>query len=120
MKIISKSGDDLCPVAAILSFLAVRSAGSGPLFQFSDGHYLTRNRLVCELRHILAAANDETKAQYSGHSFRVEAATNAALASLDGLLIKKTTRSWESVAYLRYIRISKDQLAAVTAHLNSA
>lgn len=65
-------------MAAILSFLAVCNAGSGPLFQFSDGRYLTRNRLVCELRHILTAANNETKAQYSGHSIRIEAATKPA------------------------------------------
>ena len=116
--IIGKSGDNLCPVAAMLSFLAARGAGSGPLFQFSDCRYLTRDRLVSELRWILAAAYIDTS-QYCGHSFRIGAATTAARAGVEDLLIK-TMGKWELVAYLSYIRTSKDQLSAVTARLSSA
>ena len=108
----------MCPVAAMLSYLAAHGAGSGPLFQFSDGRYLTRDRLVCELRRVLAAANIDMS-QYCGHSFRIGAATTAARAGVEDSLIKTMGR-WESVAYLRYIRTSKDQLAAVTARLSSA
>ena len=85
--IIGKSGDNVCPVAAMLSFLAARSAGSGPLFQFSDGHYLTRDRLVSELRRIWAATNIDTS-QYCDHSFRIGAATTAARAGVEDSLIK--------------------------------
>ena len=40
----------LCPVAAVLSHLALCPAGMGPLFRFEDGRALTRRCLVEELR----------------------------------------------------------------------
>lgn len=50
---LGRTSQDLCPVAAILSYLAQFSSSkakkSGPFFQFSDGRPLTRERLVKEL-----------------------------------------------------------------------
>ena len=74
---IGYTGNDLCPVSALLSYLTYRSPNSGPLFQFLDGKPLTCNRLVGQLRAALAAAGIDWK-QYSGHSFRIGAATTAA------------------------------------------
>ena len=40
--IIGRTEGKLCPVAAVLNYLAKRGPGSGPLFWFEDGRPLTR------------------------------------------------------------------------------
>ena len=35
------TGDQLCPVAAILAYLAIRPSSPGPLFVFQDGSSLS-------------------------------------------------------------------------------
>ena len=47
------TGSDLCPVTALMNYLVIRGKSPGPLFKFSDGHYLTRQRLVDALRKAL-------------------------------------------------------------------
>ena len=39
---VGATGKWLCPVAAVLPYMVQRGSGGGPLFQFSDGQYLTR------------------------------------------------------------------------------
>ena len=51
--------------------------------------------------------------QYAGHSFRIGAATMAALAEVPDSTIQMLGR-WNSTAFLRYIRSPKDHLAAGT------
>ena len=46
---IGKTGGNLCPVAAVLVYMALRSPGKGPLFDFQDGSPLTRQKLVARL-----------------------------------------------------------------------
>ena len=53
---------------------------------------------------------------YSGHSFRIGAATSAAQAGLGDALIKTLGR-WESAAYQRYIRTPRDTLAGISSQL---
>ena len=50
---ISRTGGNLCPVAAILSYMAVRGPGEDPLFCFQNGNPLTRQRLVTRMREVL-------------------------------------------------------------------
>ena len=88
----------------------------GPLFMFSDGRYLSRDRQVSSLRRVLSAANIDMSC-FNGHSFRIRAATTAAKAGLEDSLIKMLGR-WESTAYLWYIHTSRDQLAAVASSLS--
>ena len=79
------------------------------LFLFPDGTYLTRQRLVEEVRQALGKAGlDPSK--YCGHSFRIGAATTAAEKGMEDSVIKTLGR-WRSLAYLEYIRIPRDQLA---------
>ena len=47
---------DLCPVSALLAYVAVRPAGTGPLFIFKDGSFLTRERLVGAVQSALRQA----------------------------------------------------------------
>ena len=53
---LGRSQSDLCPVAAMLAYLAVRGINVGPLFQFANGRPLTHQRVVDHLRDVLMAA----------------------------------------------------------------
>ena len=114
---LGKTGSVLCPVAAIMDYLCVRGMSPGPLFQFSDGRMLTRQRFVEAVREALKKAGvDQSK--YCGHSFRIGAATTAASRGLEDSIIKTLGR-WESVAYLQYIKIPCQQLAGYSSLLAS-
>jgi hypothetical protein len=112
---VGRTGTKVCPVVAIVNYLATRGKRDGPLFMFKDGRFLTRQRLVDALRLGLQKAGlDNTL--YCGHSFRIGAATTAAQRGLEDSVIKTLGR-WESVAYLEYIRIKRDQLAVYSKTL---
>ena len=112
---LGRTGNVLCPVAAVLAYLAVRPQAPSPLFVFKDGSYPTRERLVAHLRMGLRQAGLEA-GRYSSHSFRIGAATTAAQAGVKGLFIKMLGR-WESAAYQHYVRTPRDQLAAISSRL---
>ena len=61
---------DVCPVGALLGYIAHRGLAPGPLFHFQDGKYLTRDLLVREIRLALGSIGIDVSA-YSGHSFRI-------------------------------------------------
>ena len=96
---LGRTDRDLCPVTALLAFLAIRPAVEGPLFVFSDGSPLTRDKLVDAVRQALGRAGISA-AGYSGHSFRIGAAPTAAQAGLEDSVIKMLGQ-WESAAYQR-------------------
>ena len=108
----------ICPVAALLAYVAVRPSMAGPLFIYKDGTPLTRERLVVAVRHALERLG-HVASQYSGHSFRIGAATTAAQAGLEDSVVKMMGR-WESSAYLRYICTPRDSLATISVHLARA
>ena len=112
---LGRTGRDLCPVGALLAFMAVRPAVKGPLFVFANGTRLTRDRLVEAVCRALQQAGIPT-AGYSGHSFRIGAATSAAEAGLQDSMVKMLGR-WESSAYQRYIQTPRATLAAFSARL---
>ena len=103
----------LCPVLAYLS----RHPGpsSGPLLIHEDGQPLTRDQFVRLLKDALSICGIDCKG-YSGHSFRIGAATAAAQAGIPYHLIKTLGR-WESEAYQTYIRTPSSILAAVSLAL---
>ena len=74
-----RTGTPLCPVSALLAYLAVRPPNPGPLFVFQDGTPLSRVQLVTHLRKALSQVGEEV-ASFSGHSFRIGAASTAARA----------------------------------------
>ena len=106
---------DLCPVAAMLGYLVQRGSAPSPLFMFDDGRLLTRDRFVSAMRTALTNG-DIDPSQYAGHSFRVGAATTAALQGLQDSLIK-TLGWWESSAYQVYIRTPRSTLVSVSRSL---
>ena len=93
------------------SHLRIRTSSPGPLFLFRDGTTLSRATLVAHLRTALAQVGIDAS-QYSGHSFRIGAATSAAQAGYSDSFIRSLGR-WKSAAFITYIRISPSDLAAV-------
>ena len=84
---LGRTRTDLCPVAAILSYLVAKGAGPGPFFRFTDGRPLTRSRFVDRVREALADAGVDA-GSYCRHSFRIGAATTAAARGIEDSIIK--------------------------------
>ena len=78
---LGRTGDVLCPVCALLAYLARRPSTSGPLFLLQSGQPLSRCALVTAVRQALACAGLDVS-RFNGHSFRIGAATAAAAAGL--------------------------------------
>ena len=105
------SGTAVCPVAALMRYLAVRPPGDGQLFVWENSRPLTRTTFVTHLRRGLQSAGLDMS-QFSGHSLRIGAATSAAAAGVPDHLIKTLGR-WRSEAYQLYIRTPRDSLLGV-------
>ena len=112
---IGATNDHLCPVAALMAYLAVRDKDmTTPLFKFQDNEPMSRDRFVREVRKALREAGmDQSK--YAGHSFRSGAATVAAACGLEDSLIK-ALGIWESSAYQIYVKLPRQSLVSIAAH----
>ena len=107
----------LCPVTAILQYLAIRPQSTGPMFIFQDNRPLTKESFISHVHQALAAEGIDTQ-YYKGHSFRIGAATTAAACGLSESLIKTLGR-WSSSAYQLYIRTPPSEPSMVTSKLSS-
>lgn len=114
---LGKTASPICPVGAMVAYLAARGNPAGPLFLYEDGSPLSRSRLVAAVRSCLRAGGVREEL-YSGHSFRIGAATTAATKGIEDSMIQVLGR-WQSSAYLRYVRIPRENLAAVSSVLVS-
>ena len=113
-----RTGEAICPVTAMLTYLAIRGTDNGPLFRLRGGNPLTKPAFVSSVRGALARAGlDPTK--YAGHSFRIGAATTAAAAGIEDSLIQTLGR-WKSSAYLLYVKVPRDRLAGLSTTLAKA
>ena len=88
---VGRTANNLCPVAAVLTYMVARGQDSGPLFKWENGRFLTREAFVAAVRKALAEAGIAPK-DYLGHSFRIGAATTAAQQGLQDSLIKTLGR----------------------------
>ena len=113
---LGRTKNGLCPVAAILAYLAVRKNIQGPLFRFQNGSALTKDHFITVVREVLQTMGIDATS-YSGHSFRIGAATTTVSMGVEDSMIKGLGR-WNSNAFQAYIRISCDHLAAVKATLS--
>ena len=112
---VGRTNNDLCPVAAMLTYLSVRGFDYGPLFTTEQGLPLTCAKLVTLLRAALVAAGIDPM-QYSGHSFRTGAATTAAANGVSDATIQTLGR-WASDSYVRYIHLPQHSLAQLSTVL---
>ena len=101
---------DICPVRAVLEFMVVRKAGSGPFFRDREKGGLTRRDFVSEVRKALAERG-MPDAGISGHSFRIGAATAVAVSGASDEEVKALGR-WRSREYKGYVRREEGDQAA--------
>ena len=113
--VIGRGTQEICPISAVLDYMSRRGPAPGPLFVFGDGRCLTRPRFVAALRLALGAAGIDARL-YSGHSFRIGAATTAAIRGIPDSLIKTMGR-WQSSAYTLYVRTPTSVLQSVARRL---
>ena len=65
---IGKTDFPLCPVQAVLSFIAIRGVDQGPFFKFKNGNPLTKATLTQHVRAVLQAVG-LPESQFAGRSF---------------------------------------------------
>ena len=100
--IIGQTSQTICPVRAMKEYLDILpQTWTGPLFTYSNGRRLTRQRLTNELRTLLGRLGLNSSL-YAGHSFRIGAATSAAAVGLPSWLIKTLGR-WTSDCFETFI-----------------
>ena len=112
--VLGKTGLDLCPVAAVLGYIALRGDQLGPFFLTASKVPLSKSDFIgTVLGRIGLPAED-----YAGHSFRIGAATSAALAGVEDSTIQLLGR-WQSAAFLHYIQTPHERLPSISLTLAS-
>ncbi|XP_073498485.1 uncharacterized protein [Phyllobates terribilis] len=96
------AGSDMCPVRCLSEFGPGVGGFKSPLLVHDDGSFLSRFQVIAVLKKCLKAGGISPK-DFSGHSFRIGAATEAARRGLGDRLVKKIGR-WESILFRSYIR----------------
>ena len=104
--VIGRTGCALCPVSALLSYISLRQDRPGAFFRNLEGRPITKAWFVSRIRAVLAVLGFPQH-EYAGHSFRIGAATSAALAGIEDSTIQGLGR-WQSAAFLQYIRMLRD------------
>ncbi len=84
----------------------------------SSGAHVTKPWFTNQIRDTLRALG-LPQDDYAGHSFRIGAATTAAIAGIADSSIQTLGR-WQSAAFLQYIRTPKEQLATFARVMSSA
>lgn len=99
---VSRTNSPTCPVSHMRHYLEHRPSVIGPLFCHFDGSPLTRYQFSSVLKKSLAFLRPNYT-MYTSHSFRIGAATAAAMAGYGDEVIKKAGR-WNSEAFRLYIQ----------------
>ena len=95
-------------------YLAIRGSAPGPLFICANGTPLSPSIVNAWLPSILKAAG--IPGNYSSHSFRIGAATSAALSGVPDRVIK-ILGQWSSDCYSRYIRTPPHVILQAVRHI---
>ena len=82
-----QTNTNLCPVQAVQHYLTLCGTRPGPLFIWPDNKPLVKGRFISLLRDALKWAGLEPD-KYAGHSFRINAASTAAMRGLEDSTIK--------------------------------
>lgn len=107
----------VCPVKALLPYLAIRGSAPGSLFISEGGAPLTRLQFKTLLSTTLKRAGLDDS-QYNTHSFRIGAATSAKAVGISDMHIQLLGR-WRSSAYQGYIRTPVHVLTKLSKQLVS-
>ncbi|XP_041438195.1 uncharacterized protein LOC121400005 isoform X1 [Xenopus laevis] len=98
----SVAGCRLCPVRCFANYLGVRKSSRTSLLVHADESVMSRFQFIAVLRKCLTGLGLVDK-EYSSHSFRIGAATEAARCGLDDATIRRLGR-WESRRFQLYVR----------------
>ena len=107
----------VCPVQALLQYLKNRGSRPGPLFILTNRKALTGSMFRTALKKALKELN-LNPSSFNTHSFRIGAATSAKQAGISDSYLKAMGR-WRSDAYLKYIRVSPQDMAKLSKNLTS-
>ena len=91
MVYLGRTGGELCPVAAVSAYLAVRGRAPGPYFGFKGGEPLAREIFVRRVRAALREVGVDSD-KYAGHSLRIGVASTAAAVGVEDSLIQMLGR----------------------------
>lgn len=108
--VVHATGTEDCPVQANFEYAASRPRPKGPtpLFQHTDGTYVTRSRLSACLRQILSECGYKQN-QFSTHSLRIGGCCSLAAAGYGREVIAIYGR-WKSNALLLYLKLGRATL----------
>ena len=91
---LGKTGMQICPINAIMPYVAIRGAQAGPPFITKDVKHLTRQLFSSNYNTILEEMKIDTS-KYITHSFRIECATSAKEEGISDAYIQMLGR-WKS------------------------
>ena len=94
---LGRTDHEICPVQAIVSYLAAQGSRTGPLFLDQNNTMLTREGFSLALDKLLSQLHLD-KGQFNMHSFRIGAENLAKQAGMSNLHIKTLGR-WRSDVY---------------------
>ena len=100
--------DEICPIKALMLYLARQSSQAGPLFICENQHFLTQQAFRSHFMKLLQDQNLGPSC-YNTHSFRIDTATSAEAVGLTESQIK-TLGIWRSNVYRCYIKPMHFQL----------
>ncbi|XP_035692093.1 uncharacterized protein LOC118426678 isoform X2 [Branchiostoma floridae] len=103
LSMIAQPGCKYCPVSSLERFLLRRGGKSGCLFTSSNGSPVSSDHFTKVLKACVVQANLDPH-KYTSHSFRIGAATQAAIQGVPDDTIQRLGR-WSSDAFKKYIRI---------------
>lgn len=112
--VIARTDGPFCPFLAMFKFVLLRHKlgfSPEPLFLTPEGFPMSSAWFLKHLKLLLAASN-LPPSQFSGHSFRIGAATSAAAQGIPTSTLQQLGR-WSSSAFASYIR--PDLLAVLAA-----
>lgn len=116
--VVGKTDSPICPVAALVAYISLRQDRPGPFFINRQKAPVVKSWFVQQIRAIIGLLG-LPHVDYAGHSFRIGAATSAALAGVEDSTIQALGR-WQSAAFLQYIRMPRERLASISRRLASA
>ena len=110
--VIGGTGMSLCPVAVIVDYIHVCHDPPGVFFRLRNGTPGSKSWFISRIRSILSYVG-LPRHEYAGHSFRIGAATTAAMVAIKDSTIQ-ALGSWQSTAF---IHTPQDRLAAILQRL---
>ena len=112
---LGRTSHSVCPVKALIHYLDRHGGRPGPLFMLPNNQLLTRATFSAALNEIFQKLNIHLH-NFNTHSFRISAATSAKQAGISDSHIKALGR-WKSNVYLKYVRVSPQDLCKLSKHL---